>query len=47
LKAGLPRELNTPAFSFVIYDRDTDDEYGLQNLHIHVFVVWIVGKQHR
>jgi hypothetical protein len=32
------RGLNTPEFSFVLHDRDTDDEYGMQMLHTHVFV---------
>ncbi len=27
-----------PEFSFVLHDRDTDDEQGLQMLHTHVFV---------
>jgi hypothetical protein len=32
------RGLNTPEFSYVLHDRDTDDEYGMQMLHTHVFV---------
>jgi len=32
------RGLNTPEFSFVLHDRDTDDEYGMQMLHTHLFV---------
>lgn len=36
------RGLNIPEYSFVLHDRDTDDEYGLQNLHTHVFVAGTV-----
>jgi hypothetical protein len=32
------RGLNIPDYSYVLHDRDTDDDYGLQNLHTHVFV---------
>jgi hypothetical protein len=32
------RGLNVPEFSYVVHDRDTNDEHGLQNLHTHVFV---------
>ena len=32
------RGLNIPEYSFVMHDRDTDDEYGMQMLHTHVFV---------
>ncbi len=32
------RGLNTPEFSYVLHDRDTDDDYGMQMLHTHVFV---------
>ena len=32
------RGLNVPEFSFVLHDRDTDDEQGMQMLHTHVFV---------
>lgn len=32
------RGLDIPEYSFVTHDRDTDDDYGLQNLHTHVFV---------
>ncbi|MEO8392437.1 MAG: hypothetical protein ABI700_05530 [Chloroflexota bacterium] len=35
-------ELNTPEFSYVLHDRDTDDDYGLQNLHTHIFVAGTV-----
>lgn len=36
------RGLNIPEYSFVTHDRDTDDDYGLQNLHTHVFVAGTV-----
>jgi hypothetical protein len=36
------RGLNIPEYSFVTHDRDTDDEYGLQNIHTHVFVAGTV-----
>jgi hypothetical protein len=36
------RGLNPPDYSYVIHDRDTDDEYGLQNLHTHVFIAGTV-----
>ncbi|MBN8595548.1 MAG: hypothetical protein J0M33_27595 [Anaerolineae bacterium] len=32
------RGLNIPDYSYVLHDRDTDDEFGLQMLHTHVFV---------
>jgi len=32
------RGLNVPEFSYVLHDRDTDDDYGMQMLHTHVFV---------
>jgi hypothetical protein len=35
------RGLNTPEFSYVLHDRDTDDDgsrFGMQMLHTHVFV---------
>jgi hypothetical protein len=32
------RGLNIPSYSYVLHDRDTSDDYGLQNLHTHVFV---------
>jgi hypothetical protein len=32
------RGLNIPEFSYVLHDRDTDDDYGMQMLHTHVFV---------
>ena len=32
------RGLNQPEFSCVLHDRDTDDEYGMQMLHTHVFI---------
>jgi hypothetical protein len=32
------RGLNVPEFSYVLHDRDTDDDYGRQMLHTHVFV---------
>ncbi len=38
------RGLNIPEYSFVTHDRDTDDEYGLQNLHTHVFVAGDVRR---
>ncbi len=36
------RGLNIPQYSYVTHDRDTDDEFGLQNLHTHVFVAGTV-----
>jgi len=36
------RGLNIPEYSFVTHDRDTDDDYGLQNLHTYVFVAGTV-----
>ncbi len=36
------RGLNIPQYSYVTHDRDTDDDYGLQNLHTHVFVAGTV-----
>jgi hypothetical protein len=36
------RGINTPEYAYVLPDRDTDDEYGLQNLHTHVFVAGTV-----
>ena len=32
------RGLNQPEYSYVLHDRDTDDEYGMQMLHTHVFI---------
>lgn len=32
------RALNQPEYSYVLHDRDTDDEYGMQMLHTHVFI---------
>jgi len=32
------RGLSQSEFSYVLHDRDTDDEYGMQMLHTHVFV---------
>lgn len=29
----VPRGLNIPDYSYVLHDRNTDDDYGLQNLH--------------
>ena len=36
------RGLNIPEYSFVTHDRDTSDDYGLQNLHTHVFIAGTV-----
>ena len=36
------RGLNSPQYSYVTHDRDTDDAFGLQNLHTHVFVAGTV-----
>jgi hypothetical protein len=32
------RGLPIPEFSFVLHDRDTDDDHEMQNLHTHVFI---------
>lgn len=32
------RGLSTPEWSYVLHDRDTSDEYGLQQLHCHIFI---------
>jgi len=32
------RGLNIPEYAYVLHDRDTSDDYGLQNLHTHIFV---------
>ena len=36
------RGLNIPQYSYVTHDRDTDGEFGLQNVHTHVFVAGTV-----
>ena len=41
------RGLNSPEYSYVTHDRDTDDAFGLQNLHTHVFVAGTVENSLR
>jgi hypothetical protein len=34
----IERGLEVPEFSFCLHDRDTSDEYGLSQVHAHIFV---------
>jgi hypothetical protein len=36
------RGIDTPEYAYVLHDRDTSDDYGLQNLHTHVFIAGTV-----
>jgi len=38
------RGLNVPEYSYCLHDRDTDDDYGLQQLHTHVFVAGTIDN---
>jgi hypothetical protein len=39
------RGLDQPEYSYVLHDRDTDDEYGMQMLHTHVFVAGTIENR--
>lgn len=38
------RGLHIPEYSYVLHDRDTDDDHGLQMLHTHVFIAGTIGN---
>jgi hypothetical protein len=38
------RGLAVPEYSYAVHDRDTDDDYGLQQLHTHIFIAGTIDN---
>ena len=40
----IERGLTVPEYSYCLHDRDTDDDYGLQQLHTHLFIAGTIDN---
>jgi len=40
----IERGLAVPEYSYCLHDRDTDDEFGLQQLHTHIFIAGTIDN---